>query len=114
MITDSVIREIYKKFGKPKQKQKLNPEQMEYFFSLLSDHHNLIDREDSVIINQLEEYNPFRRFLKRNLHAILEFDKEVAFVFPSHILFLSKESDNIRIHMRLEEKKSFLQRLFGR
>lgn len=112
MITDSVIKEIYKKFGK--KKQNLDKQQMDYFVNLLSEHHNLIDREDCVIINQLEEYNPFRRFLKRNLHAVLEFDKEVAFVFPSHILFLSKESDNIRIHMRLEEKKSFLQRLFGR
>lgn len=112
MITDSVIKEIYKKFGK--KKQNLDKQQMDYFVNLLSEHHNLIDREDCVIINQLEEYNSFRRFLKRNLHAVLEFDKEVAFVFPSHILFLSKESDNIRIHMRLEEKKSFLQRLFGR
>lgn len=111
MISDSVIKEIYKRFGKKKQNIEEN---LGYFVDILSEHHDIKVFDDEIIIDQLEEFNPFRRFLKRNLHAIIEFDKEVAFVFPSHILFLNRESPNIRIHMRLEEERSFLSRLFGR
>lgn len=111
MINNDVIKEIYKKFGKPKKGRDLR---LPYFLELLQPVHSISDFEDRIIVEDLEEFNPFRMFLKRNINAILEFDKEIAFVFRSHILFFNRESKDIRIHIRLEEKKSFLQRLFGK
>lgn len=121
MITDEVIREIYKTHKKPpKEFRELNlPE----YLHILKDHHNLsLDSEDlssaEIIINDLEEFNPFRRFLVRSLHGILEFDRMVAFVFRNHILFLGKEDNQLRVHFKPEEddeeEDSFLSRLFGR
>lgn len=116
MITDSVIKEIYRKFKKPpKNEEELN---LDYFLDLLKPDHNIRLEDDSpikeVIIEDLDEFNPFRRFLVRNLRAILEFDKNVAFVFPTHILFLGKGSDACNVHLKPDDKGSFFSRIFGR
>lgn len=111
MITDNSIREIYKKFSRPhKKREEL---QLEYFIPILSKHHAIKICGDEIILEDLEEFNPFRRFLIRSLNAVLEFDKMVAFVFRSHILFLGKDNDQMRVHMRPEPKKSFFGKLFG-
>ncbi|MDE5888027.1 MAG: hypothetical protein K2J48_02595 [Muribaculaceae bacterium] len=112
MITDSVIKEIYKKFGKPhKRREDLR---LDYFLPMLQTHHSIESDDFEIILNDLEEFNPFRRFLIRSMNAVLEFDKMVAFVFRDHILFLGKEDGQMRVHMRPEEKKSFFGRIFGR
>ena len=105
MITDEVIKEIYKKFSKPERDEsELN---LDFFVDLLKEQHE-------IVIGKLEEFNPFRRFLKRSLTAVLEFDKVVAFVFRNHILFLGKDEDTIRVHIKPSPKKSFFGRLFGK
>ena len=113
MITDEVIREIYKKYNKPnRKKEDLN---LDYFVDLLKSHHEItVVPPGEVIIGSLEEFNPFRRFLIRRLTAVLEFDKIIAFVFPNHILFLGKDDETIRVHIKPEEKRGFFGRLFGR
>ncbi|MDE6299597.1 MAG: hypothetical protein K2M10_08135 [Muribaculaceae bacterium] len=112
MITDSVIKEIYKKFGKPhKRREDLN---LDYFLPMLQAHHSIESDDMEIVLKDLEEFNPFRRFLIRSMNAVLEFDKMVAFVFRDHILFLGKEDNQMRVHMRPEEKKSLFGRLFGR
>ncbi|MBD5295813.1 MAG: hypothetical protein HDS25_05780 [Bacteroides sp.] len=123
MITDEVIREIYKTHKKPpKDFSELNLSENLY---LLNKNHSLtLDSDDlqsaEIIINDLEEFNPFRRFLVRSLHGILEFDRMIAFVFRNHILFLGKEDNQLRVHFKPEdddedeENDSFLSRLFGR
>lgn len=123
MITDEVICEIYKTHKKPpKDFSELNLSENLY---LLNKNHSLtLDSDDlqsaEIIINDLEEFNPFRRFLVRSLHGILEFDRMIAFVFRNHILFLGKEDNQLRVHFKPEdddedeENDSFLSRLFGR
>lgn len=111
MITDEVISEIYKKFRKPElDDSELN---LDFFVDLLR-HHDMQVSGDEIVIGNLEEFNPFRRFLKRSLTGIIDFDKVVAFVFRNHILFLGKEEDTIRVHIKPAQKKSFLGCLFGR
>lgn len=112
MITDEVIKEIYKKFKKSGQpREKLN---LDYYIDLLSKHHNITSDDMEIVIRDLEEFNPFRRFLIRSLTAVLEFDKNIAFVFRNHILFMALETPDIRVHIKPEEPKSLLGRIFGR
>lgn len=107
MITNAVIEEIYKTHRKPpKNLQDLNLSDALY---ILKDHHSMtLDSEDltkaEVIINDVEEYNPFRRFLVRGIYAILPFDKQIAFVFRSHILFLNKNDEGMNVHFRPSEE----------
>lgn len=67
-----------------------------------------------IIVEDLEEFNPFRRFLKRSIYGILELDKVIAFVFRSHILFFSLDDNQLRVHMKPEKPRSLLSRLFGK
>lgn len=112
MITQEVIAEIYKSYNKPcKNPAELN---LPYYVDLLKPYHDLQLEEDEVIVGGLDEFSPFKRFLKRGLYAVLEFDKNVAFVFQSHILFFSKVDNKLSVHFRPTEKRNFLDRLFGR
>ncbi len=111
MVTQDVIKEIYKKYKKlPKDLEELR---LTYFIDLLKPHHQLEINDDEVINNGLDTYNPLRRFLMRRLTAILEFDKVVAFVFSKHIIFYDKASSGMHVHFK-PEKKSFISRLFGK
>lgn len=119
MLTKDVIKDIYKEYSKPND----NKEELRipYFLNMLSPYHNLKYDGEEFIFEDMDEFNPFRRILGKNLHAILEFSKHVAFVFPNHILFLGKRSPELHVHFKPEEsgkdgpnkKKSFFQRLFS-
>lgn len=112
MITENVIKEIYKKFGKPhKNDEELR---LDYFIPMLQKNHSIKIEDNEIIIEDLDEFNPFRRFLIRSVNAILEFDKMIAIVFRNHILFLGKEDDQMRVHIKPEKPKSFFSRIFGK
>lgn len=112
MITEEVIKEIYRKYKKPhKERAELN---LDYYLDLLKDHHSISATGGEIILNDLEEFNPFRCFLIRSLHGVLEFDKMVAFVTGNHILFLGKEDNSLRVHFKPEEKDSLFSKIFGR
>lgn len=119
MITKEVIRDIYKEYKHPNT----NVEELRipYFLKLLEPHHHLKFDGEELIFEDMDEFDPFRRILVRNVHGILEFNKMVAFVFPNHILFLGKRSSELSAHFKPEdetelnkEKKSFFSRLFGK
>ena len=112
MITDEVIKEIYKKYKKPpKSPDELN---LDYFLNLLSEHHNVTVDDEEVIIKDLDEFSPFRMFLLRSLFGIIEFDTLIAFIFRSHILFFGKENNEMRVHIKPENKPSIIDRVFRR
>lgn len=112
MVTEQVIKEIYKRFKKPhKDADELN---LDYFLDILKETHKIDLSDSEVIIEDLEEFNPFRRFLIRSLHTILEFENVIAFVFGNHILFLGKKDNSIRVHIKPDEPQSFLGRIFGK
>lgn len=110
MITEEVIKEIYKNYNKTnKDEEQLR---LPYFAQLLSAHHKLNIEDIEVVVESVEEGSPFRRFLKRAICAVLEFDRDVAFVFKTHIIFFSKRDSNITVHIR-KEKQGILDKIFG-
>lgn len=112
MITDQVIKEIYKKYTKPcKDIAELG---LDRYLSILKENHNISSDEMEIVVEDLEEFNPFRMFLKRSIYGILEFDRMIAFVFRSHILFFGKEDNQLRVHIRPEKPQSLFGKLFGR
>ncbi|MCH5223617.1 MAG: hypothetical protein J1E82_06205 [Muribaculaceae bacterium] len=112
MINESVINEIYKKFSKPHKKE--SDLRLDYFIPLLNEHHSIESDGFEIVLKDVEEYSPFRRFLIRSLNAVLEFDKLIAFVFRTHILFLGKEDNQLHVHIKPEKPSSMFSRLFGR
>ncbi len=112
MITDKVIKEIYKKFPRPPKDR--GDLQLDYFVPLLQENQNIQVDEHETILSDLDEFNPFRRFLLRRVCAILEFTKFIAVVLPTHILFLGKDDRAMRIHMKPTPEPSLMDRIFGR
>lgn len=112
MITDQVIKEIYKTFKKPARNT--DELQLDYFINILKEHHNITEDDMEIVMNDLDEFNPFRRFLKRSIYTILEFDQMVAIVFRTHILFFGKDDNQLRVHIKPEKPKSLFGRIFGR
>lgn len=111
MINEAVIKEIYKKYKKPTEPSKLN---LPHIQKVLEKHNPIEIDEEMIILKKMDDFSPFKRFLIRRINTILEIDKMVAFVFPSHIIFVSEEDDNIHIHLRPEKEPGFFGRLFGR
>lgn len=111
MVTQKVIKEIYKKYSKPPR----NADDLSIprFIEILKEHHDLRCEDGEIVNRSVDELNPFARMLICRLNGILEFDKHVAFVFGNHIIFFDKNSDNMHIHFK-PEKKGFLSRLFGK
>ncbi len=113
MITNRVINEIYKKFANSAYRHERN--RLAYFINILAPMHHITMNAEEVVFEDQDELCPFRRFLLRSLNGIVEFDKQVAFVFRNHILFLGKDSDEMRVHFRsLKENTNIFQRLFMR
>lgn len=128
MIDSEVIKEIYA--TNPKPPRHLEDLRLYDVIEELSQYHSIsVDSDDlskaEVILEDLEDSNPFRRFLVRGLHAILDIDNVIAFVFGNHILFLNKDNSGLRVHFNVgddsedeeemeEEKPGFFKRIFGK
>lgn len=112
MINKEVIDTLYRTFNKPpKEREDLH---LEKFLNMLHPHHQLRISDDEIVNDGLEEFNPFKRFLIRNLYQIVEFDKMIAFVFPNHILFFGKANNNMRVHIKPKKTPNIFSRLFHR
>ncbi len=110
MITETVIYEMYKAYSRRRMSDL--DSRLHHFVGLLSEKHKIRETDTEIFVDSLEESNFFRRFLKRSIMAVVEFDKYVAFVFRTHIIFFNRETPEINIHIRREKKKTFWQRLF--
>ena len=112
MVDEKVIQEIYKRYSKPHKKYE--DLRLDYFLPMLEAHHRIENDGFEIVLKDVAEYNPFRRFLIRSLNAVLEFDKLIAFVFKNHILFIGKESNQLHVHIKPEPKPSLFGRIFGK
>ena len=112
MINESVINEIYKKFNKPHKN--VADLRLDYFLTLLNEHHTIESDGFEIVLKDVEEFSPFRRFLIRGLYAVLEFDRNVAFVFQNHILFFSKKDSQMSVHFAPAKEQSIWDKIFGK
>lgn len=108
MITNKAISEIYKKYSRrPKSIDELN---IALLFEAAHKDHAISVEGNNLIINSQESWSPFHTISLDRVHAILDFDKTVAVVLHSSIIFISKESDAVHIHLKTH-KPSFSERL---
>ena len=111
MINKKVIEELYKKYNKrPESPFDLN---LSLLFDYLVENHNIAIDEDNLTIGSIEADSPFHSIPLRHIHAIVEFGDDIAIILHSSIIFLSKYTDRVNIHIK-DEKLGFLARLFGK
>lgn len=108
MITDEVIRTIYKLNRKPQKG--LFKAQIEHLIDTLKKTHDVAINSEELILKDLEEESPFRVVLINKIMGIEEFERTMAVILPNCILFFSKETNDIHIHIKMP-KMSFKDKL---
>ncbi|MDE6084931.1 MAG: hypothetical protein K2G40_00825 [Muribaculaceae bacterium] len=110
MIDNKVIENIYKKYSRrPASLDELN---IPLLFEAAHDDHAIEINGHDLIINSLDNWSPFHTIDLNRVHAILDFDKMIAVVLHSSIIFISKTSNKVQIHLR-ELKQSIFDRVRG-
>lgn len=108
MITDAVIKEIYKNYLKrPSSIDELN---MIPLFEAAHHTHGIKIEDDKIIIRSFPKNSIFREIPLKNVNAILEFENHIAIVLHSSIIFLSTNDNGNYIHFKPIEK-SFWQKI---
>lgn len=105
MINDEVIKEIYKKYKRPAKQAELN---LPYFQELLAENNPIIINDEMVEIKRMDQFSPFKRFLIKSIHTVIEFERMVAFVFCNRIMFLDKNEPQVHVHLKPERRRKFL------
>lgn len=112
MVTKRVIKELYQRFNAPpKDVSVLN---LSHHMDILREYHPMKIDGDEIIVENVEEYSPFRRMLIKRITGIIEFNKYVAFVMTEHIFFFEKRGREISLHFLPIKKKSWIKRFLGR
>lgn len=112
MVTKKVIKEIYQKFNTPPDN--INVLNLGYHMELLKEHHPMKIVGEEIIVENVEEYSPFKRMLIERLTGVFEFNKYVAFVMAEHILFFEKRGEGVSLHFLPIKKESWIKRFLGR
>lgn len=108
MIQKKVIDTIYKKFrNRPASPDELN---IPLLFEQLPEETQIEVDGNDLVINSVDSLSPFHRIPVNHIHAIIEFDEAVAIVLHSAIVFLSKETGAMHVHIR-EMKPGIIDRL---
>ena len=98
MINNKVIDSIYKKYSKrPSSIDQLN---IPLLFEAAHEDHAIEIKGHDLIINSQDTWSPFHTIDLNRVHAILDFDKYVAIVLHSSIVFIGKKNDDIHIHIK--------------
>lgn len=102
MVTKKVIQTLYKQFNKPpKSPDELN---LGLLFDYAMDNHGIFMDEDSLYLGSVDPRSPFANIPLRNIHEIVEFEKVLAVVLHSAIVFLNKETPEVNIHLNLHDE----------
>lgn len=98
MINEKTINAIYKKYSKlPASIDELN---IPLLFEAAHDSHNIEIKGHDVIINSLDTWSPFHVIDLHRVHAILDFERYIAIVLHSSIIFISKENNSVHVHLK--------------
>lgn len=114
MIDNKVHEALYRKYKKlPESPDFLD---MPLLFEAASKHHGVnVDMEgpvDALVLNSIEPTSPFHRIPLERIHAIVPFEEWVAIVLHSSIIYLHKNSPEVKVHLKALEP-SVMDRIRG-
>ena len=108
MINNKTIEAIYKKYNR--LPASLDEIEIPLLFEAAHEDHAIEIKGHDLIINSLEPWSPFHTIDLYRVHALLNFDDYIAVVLHSSIIFISKHSDEVKVHIK-ELKPSFVDRM---
>lgn len=104
MVNKKVIAQLYKQFPRPpKTPDELN---ISLLFDYCFENHGIVIDENELYIGSVDPNSPFACIPLRNINEIVEFETQVAIVLRSSIIFLSKDSSDVNVHINFDEPKT--------
>lgn len=108
MITQKVIDEIYRKYRRhPKKVEELH---LQILSNVFGDMDIVRVDNENVVFTSSEQAEPARKIEIRRINGVIEFDRHVAIVLPASIIFITKETGAINIHIK-EVRPTLMDRL---
>ncbi|MCC8176799.1 MAG: hypothetical protein LUC85_01895 [Bacteroidales bacterium] len=105
MITKKVIQSIYKKYRRrPESVDDLN---IGLLFERSLEPHHITIHDGAIVIGTIEPLSPFHEIPLDRVHAIVEFDRHVAIVLHSSIIFLKKHSEAVSVDIKMPKLTLF-------
>ncbi len=106
MITKKVIRTLYKKYKKQPESPDCLDMELLFESGAAECHVVSIDMDESAFgvleIGSVDSASPFHRLPLNGIHAIVPFEEWIAIVMPSAIVFLSRATTTVNVHVRTE------------
>lgn len=113
MITNKIIKEIYNLHKSP---HNADHNAVNGFVASLKENHQIEYIRDQLYFKDLPEDSPFHSIPIDRINGIEYFEKVIALVMPYCILFFSRDSNEINIHIKLPEetlKSKFFAKIKG-
>ncbi len=108
MITKKVIEELYRRY----RKRPASTDELDFgvLFDYVADNHGIELDEKHLVINSIDASSPFHSIGLDRIHAIVRFEKSIAIVLPSSILFLNIDNKGVSVHIK-SNPPTFWQKL---
>ncbi len=107
MITNKVVKELYKTYrNRVKSVDELN---LQLLSGEVADVHQLEIKDGRLFIGSLGA-SPFSALSLSRIHAIENFENDIAIVLHSSILFLDKKTPAVKVNVKMK-RPSFWQML---
>lgn len=107
MINKETINRLYKIHNKPNRNN--IDELLAHFMNSLNSIHNITLNNNILELHGLDKISPFRKIKINRIYGIEFFDKTVALILPSCILFFDKRSASININIKLPDESLLAQ-----
>ncbi len=108
MITKEVIKEVYKKYRK--KPRSIDCLDVALLFDSVGETHGIEIIDEKIVINSIESTSLFHQISLSRVHGIVNFEKTIAIVLHSSIIFLDKYEPKQNVHIK-SEPVSFWEKL---
>lgn len=106
MVTSKVIDSLYRTY----KKRPSSPDELDIallFDPSIEENHHISINPETLTIGSLPQQSPFHTLPLSNIHAIVEFDRVLAIVLHSSILFLNKKDSGVHLHLKMHKPGIF-------
>lgn len=100
MVSQKVIEQLYKRYSSHPKDISVYLNRLRESMDILAALHKLELNDTDIVIGALDEDNPFRVIPIDRIYGIESFDRNIAIILRTCVLFLNKENSNINVHIK--------------
>lgn len=100
MVSQKVIEQLYKRYSSQPKDISVYLNRLRESMDVLEALHKLELTDTEIRLGALDDDNPFKVIPIDRIFGIESFDRNVAIILRTCVLFLNKENQNINVHIK--------------